>query len=102
MPTKEIREGETYIAFAKVYVSGFGTSPFGVEWMRWEPDSTFHPLVRTVPHLAFAVDDLDRELETRNLHVVVPPNPPSQGLRVAMIEWDGAPVELMEFEGGHV
>ncbi len=29
--------------------------------------------------------------------MLTPPNPPSEGVRVAMVEIDGAPVELMEF-----
>ena len=97
VPTTEVKEEEKYIELAKVYVSGFSSSPFGVEWMRWEPDSRFHPLVKTVPHLAFVVDDLESELENRGFNVIVPPNSPSEGVRVAMIEFGGAPVELMEF-----
>jgi len=98
IPTTEAKENEKYIAFAKVYVSGFSTSPFGVEWMRWEADSEYAPLIKTVPHLAFVVEDLDLELSRRGFKVIVPPNPPSEGLRVAMIELDGVPIELMEFE----
>ena len=98
IPATQAREDETYIASAKVHASGFAASPFGVEWMRWEPDSAFHPLVKTVPHLAFVVEGLDSELEKRGFPVIVPPNPPSEHVRVAMIEWNGAPVELMEFK----
>jgi hypothetical protein len=29
----------------KCYVSGFSTSPFGIEWMRFEADSPIHPLI---------------------------------------------------------
>ncbi len=97
VPTNEIKENEKYIEFAKVYVSGFSSSPFGVEWMRWKPDSDFHPLVKTVPHLAFVVDGLDLELEKRRLNVIVPPNSPFDSFRAAMIEFNGAPIELMEF-----
>ena len=97
IPTKEKMVDEKYLSHFKLYVSGFPANPFGVEWMRWEPDSAFHPLVKTAPHLAFVVDDLDSELEQRGFHVIVPPNPPSEGVRVAMIEMDGAPIELMQF-----
>ena len=99
VPTNEIKENEKYIASAKVYVSGFSASPFGVEWMRWEADSDFHTLVKTVPHLAFVVDDLELELERRGFNVIVPVNPPSEGILVAIIELDGIPIELMEFTG---
>jgi hypothetical protein len=82
----------------KCYVSGFSTSPFGIEWMRFEEDSPIHKLIQTVPHLAFEVKDLDYELATRSFNVITEPNPPSEGVRVAMIEHNGAPIELIEFE----
>jgi hypothetical protein len=52
-------------------------------------------IVRTIPHLAFAVDDLDEALKGRQ--VLIAPNVPSPGVRVAFILDDGAPVELLEF-----
>jgi len=97
IPTTEKRPGETYLPQFKMYVSGFGASPFGAEWMRFEPGSPVSELIRTVPHLAFEVADLDFELATRVLKIITPPNPPSEGVRVAMIEHNGAPVELIEF-----
>jgi hypothetical protein len=98
VPTKEKMPGERYLPQFKFYVSGFPTSPFGVEWMRFEADSPISKLVQTVPHLAFEVEDLDYELANRNFNVITEPNPPSEGIRVAMIEHNGAPIELIEFK----
>ena len=97
IPTTKKMPGERYIPGMKFYVSGFETSPFGVEWMRFEADSPVDPLIKSLPHLAFEVDDLDHELSVRNLKVLTPPNEPSEGVRVAMVEHNGAPVELIEF-----
>jgi hypothetical protein len=97
VPTDEVRPDEHHIAHLGFSVSGFSTSPFGVEWMRFDDDSEMHPLIRTMPHLAFVVGDLDHEILRRELTVLTPPNSPSGGLRVAMVEHDGAPIELMEF-----
>jgi hypothetical protein len=97
IPTGKIMPDERYLPQFKMYVSGFTTSPFGIEWMRFEEDSPVNMLIRTVPHIAFVVKDLDFELANRDLKVITAPNPPSDGLRVAMIEHNGAPVELMEF-----
>ena len=97
IPTKEKRENETYIPFFKFYVSGFPTSPFGIEWMRFDEDSPIHPLIQTVPHLAFIIKNLDDELANHNFNIIIEPNSPSNGVRVAMIEHNGAPIELMEF-----
>jgi len=97
IPTSKVMPGERYIPQFKFYVSGFETSPFGIEWMRFEKDSSIHPLIQTVPHLAFEVDDLDYELANRNLKLLSTPNSPSKGVKVAMIEYNGAPVELIQF-----
>jgi hypothetical protein len=98
VPTNDKKENEQYVSFAKVYTAGFSTSPFGVEWMRWEDDSPQPEIIKKLPHLAFVVENLDWELSHRNLKVITPPNPPSAGIRVAMIEMDGISIELMEFE----
>ena len=90
---------ESYIPHLKIYASGFSTSPFGIEWMQFYEDCNIHPLIQKIPHLAFVVKDLDYELANRNFHILSKPNSSSGGLRVAMIEHNGAPVELMEFEG---
>ena len=95
IPTDQPRAGERYLEHLGMYVSGFETSPYGIEWMRFEPGSPVSELVRTVPHIAFEVDDLDAEIEGKELLGEV--SEPSEGVRVAMIVDDGAPVELLEF-----
>lgn len=97
IPTTEKKEDETYLPQFKLYVSGFSKSPYGVEWMRYEEGSPIHPLVQTVPHIAFEVEDLDYELAKHKFNVIAPSDPPSEGVRVAMIEHNGAPIELIEF-----
>lgn len=97
IPTDKPRAGERYLERFKMYVSGFASSPFGIEWMRFEPDSPVPALVRSVTHVAFEVDDLDAALAGRDL--LSPPASPSAGVRAVMIVDDGAPVELIEFRG---
>ncbi len=94
VPTTTPHPGEVHLEALGMHVSGFPTSPYGVEWMRFDPKSPVHELIRTVPHVAFVVDDLDAALEGKD--VLSPPSEPSAGIRVAMIVHDGAPVELME------
>lgn len=98
VPTEKEMPGEKYLPQFKFYVSGFSTSPFGIEWMRFEFDSPIHELIKTVPHLAFEVDNLDEELLKHDFKLLTAPNPPAEGIRVAMIEHNGAPIELIEFE----
>jgi hypothetical protein len=96
IPTESIREGETYIEDLKVYVSGYDSSPYGVEWMRFEPDSPLPELVKTVPHVAFEVDDLDDEITGKE--ILIEPNKPSKGVTVAFIIDNGAPIEFLQFK----
>jgi hypothetical protein len=96
IPTDEQREGEKHIPQYGMHVSGFDTSPFGIEWMRFDHDSTVDPVIQRVPHVAFVVDDLDSEIEGRELIGGV--SSPMEGIRVAMFLDDGIPVELLEFE----
>jgi len=95
IPTDVPRDGEEYIAQYGMYVSGFSSSPYGIEWMRFEPWSPLPELIRTVPHVAFEVDDLDAALQGQE--IIFPPGSPSEGVRAAMIVHNGAPVELITF-----
>jgi hypothetical protein len=96
IPTDRELPGEDYIAGFKLYASGYEESPYGVEWMRFDPDCPLPELVKTVPHVAFVVDDLQAALEGRE--ILIPPNRPTTGLTVAFIVHNGAPVELMRFD----
>ena len=94
IPTTEPHPGERYVAHLKVHLSGYETSPYGIEWMRFDLDCPVPELVRRVPHVAFEVDDLEAELAGKQ--VLIEPNSPSEGVRVAFIVDDGAPVEFLE------
>ena len=95
IPTNVPRANETYLARFGLYVSGFPTSLYGIEWMRFDESSPLHPLIKSLPHVAFEVDDLDSALIGQD--VISPPSSPSDGVRAAMIVVDGAPVELISF-----
>ena len=62
--------------------------------MRFEPAAAIPELVRHVPPVAFEVSDFDAELAGRE--VLIAPNNPSDGVRVAFIVENGAPIELLE------
>jgi hypothetical protein len=97
IPTQVPRMNETYLKELKMFISGFETSRYGVEWLRFEPDAPFPELVKSVPHVAFVVDDLKAALD--NKEILIPPNRPSPGVTVAFIVENGAPIEFLQFDG---
>jgi len=97
IPTDVPREGERYLEEFKMYVAGYEASPYGIEWMRFEPDCPLPQLVRTVPHVAFEVDSLAKAIAGKE--VLIEPNSPSEGVLVAFIVDNGAPIELLQFRG---
>jgi hypothetical protein len=95
IPTQVERADEIHVPRLHIHVAGFETSPCGVQWMRFDPDAPYPEAVKTLPHVAFEVDDLEKALVGQE--ILVAPNSPSAGVKVAMILDHGAPIELMEF-----
>ncbi len=98
IPTAESFDGEMPLPHLNVTVSDHLNNPFGIQWQRYWDDAPYPDLVKTVPHVAFEVDDLREALEGH--HVIIEPNSPSAGVMVAFIEVNGAPVELMQIDHG--
>ncbi|MDR2919955.1 MAG: hypothetical protein LBV72_11400 [Tannerella sp.] len=98
IPTDKVMLNERYLPHLKFYVSGFETSPFGIEWMRFDKDCPISDITKSVPHIAFEVDDIDKEFARHNFEIISEPSIPSDGVRAAMILHNGAPVELIEFK----
>ncbi len=94
IPTARSMPGEKYLTEYKLYHCGFEESAFGIEWMRYEADCPLPEIVKTIPHVAFEVEDLAEAI--RDKHVIIAPNSPSEGNLVAFIEENGAPVELIQ------
>lgn len=100
IPTKEKKLNERYLNKYKFYVSGFETSDYGIEWMRFEEDSPISDLIKTIPHIAFEVDDLNAAIEGKELIGEI--SNPSKGVKTAMIIENGAPVEFLEFSNTEI
>ena len=99
IPTQTPRTGEQHLPELKIHVSGFETSPYGIQWMRLDPDAPYPEIVKTVPHVAFEVDNLEAALAGKQ--ILLPPSSPSAGVTAAMILDNGAPVELLEFSAAN-
>ena len=95
IPTTARFDGEIDLPDLKMTVSDHENNPFGIQWQRYWDKAPYPDLVKTVPHVAFEVDDLIAAINGRK--VLIQPNSPSKGLIVAFIEVNGAPVELMQY-----
>ncbi|MDD3190802.1 MAG: hypothetical protein PHI66_03885 [Candidatus Pacebacteria bacterium] len=96
IPTKTPIKGEKYLADYKIYHYGYEDSEFGIEWMRYEDNCDMPEIVKTLPHIAFEVDDLYEAIKGKK--IIIEPNSPSEGNFVAFIEEDGAPIELIQIK----
>ena len=97
--TDETKDGESFVAATRVWVTSPRARGLNVEWLRFEPDTPVTGLLRTAPHVAYRVDDLGAAIEG---HIVLaePFDPTGRGdgfLRVAFVEVDGAVIELMQY-----
>ena len=95
IPTKVKLPGERFLPQYKVYTYGYEESAYKIEWMRYEPECTLPEIVKNLPHVAFEVDDLEEAIKGQK--IIIEPNSPSEGVMVAFIEDNGAPIELMQF-----
>jgi hypothetical protein len=62
-------QNERYLPHLKFYVSGFNTSPLGIEWMRFD------------------------KFARHNFEIISEPDIPSDGVRAAMILHNGDPIK---------
>jgi len=99
IPTTARFEGEIDLPHLKITVSDHTSNPFGIQWQRYWDDAPYPDLVKSVPHVAFEVDDLEAAVEGQT--VIIPPNSPSAGVTVAFIAVQGAPVELLQCDRSH-
>ncbi len=94
IPTKKRLKDEVYLKEYKLYHSGFEDSEFGIEWMRYEEDCPLPEKIKTVPHIAFEVENVYEAIKGKK--VLINPNSPSEGVVVAFIEENGVPIEFIE------
>ena len=96
IPTDKKLKDEIHLPHLKMYVSGYEKNFYGIEWNRYEQDAPYPEIVKTIPHVAFEVDNLVEAIKGKK--VIIPPNSPSPGILVALIEEYGAPIEFLQFD----
>ncbi len=88
---------ERYVQKTKVWVTDPHQHPFRVEWLRYEPDSPVPDVLKNATHVAWRVDDIQKEAE--GLEVLIPPFASVAGHVVGFFRTaEGIIVEMMEYE----
>ena len=94
VPTPERRDGMRFLESTRCWLTSPAAHPFRVEWLWFEPESPAPELVRTLPHVAYRVENLEDAMEGHR--VVAEPFDVFGEVRVSFIEVDGAPVEFVQ------
>ena len=94
VPTTQEKNWSGHIAELGVHVTDPTADPFGIEWLKFDPNSPMDKAIQTKPHGAFQVDDLDAAVKGQK--ILLAPMSPMSGLRIAFIEHEGAVIELCQ------
>ena len=94
IPTEKPQANESHLADAGVFITDAAASPNKIEWLRFEAGSPMPDMLKTIPHIAYEVDDLAAEM--KGAEVLLEPFTPMEGVTVAFIIEEGAPIELMQ------
>lgn len=96
IPTNKRLPEEDYNETYKMYASGYFQSSYGVEWLNFDIDCPLPELVKSIPHVAFVVSDIEAVIADKE--VIIEPNNPAEGITVAFIVENGAPIEFLQFD----
>ncbi|WP_366184013.1 hypothetical protein [Flavobacterium ovatum] len=94
IPTTEEKNWDGFYEPGKIHFTDFSKDEYGVEWVKFDADSPMPEMMRTIPHVAYLVDNMEEALEGKE--ILVETFSPADGVRVAFIVHNGSPVEFME------
>lgn len=87
------KEEGTFSEKAGMYTAD-NPGKFRVQWHRFTDDSPLHVLMKTMPHVAFKVDNLEEAV--RGEEILLGPYEPIDDYFVAVINDAGVPIELIQ------
>jgi catechol 2,3-dioxygenase-like lactoylglutathione lyase family enzyme len=94
IPVADKRDGMRYLESKRLWLTSPSDHPFRVEFLWYEDESPEVELVRTTPHVAYRVDDLEAAMD--GFPVLAGPFDVFGDVRVSFIDVDGAPVEFVQ------
>ncbi|WP_163333651.1 hypothetical protein [Enterobacter bugandensis] len=94
IPTHEKHSDERYSEVYKFSTRDDDCSLIRVQWHRFDVDSPLHELIRSQPHIAFKVSDLEKAIVDED--VILGPYEPIPGFKVAVIKNGNISIELIQ------
>jgi hypothetical protein len=94
--TSDPKPGESWVEATRVWVTSPRAHPYNIEWLRFEPDTPVTGPLRTEPHIAYRVDDVQAAVEGHE--VLLEPFDVGGGfVTVAFVDVGGALIEFMQY-----
>ena len=94
--TSEKKPGERWVEATRVWVTSPRDHPYNIEFLRFESDSPVTGPIRTGPHVAYRVTNVERAIQGHQ--VLLAPFDVGNGfMTVAFVVVDGAVVEFMQY-----
>jgi len=94
IPATEDKKWDGFYEPGKIHYTEFTNDEFGIEWIKCDEDSPMPKMFQNMPHVAYQVDNIEEALKDKE--VIVDIFSPGEGVKVAFINHNGAPVEFME------
>lgn len=95
IPTTKKLKNEEYMPEFDIYRSGYEENEFNIEWMRYGKKCKLPEIVKKLPHVCFEVNDVYEAIKGHE--VIIQPNSPMEGIIVAFVLVNDAPIEFIQF-----
>ncbi len=96
IPTTEKLPDMDYNERLKLHTKGYFDSPYAVEWMYFDELNELPGIIKSIPHVAYVVDNLEEALIGKI--VILEPESPTEGVTVAFFLEDHNLIELLQFD----
>ena len=94
IPTNEERNLDGFYETGRIRYTEFDKDQYQIEWVKFDNNSPMPEMMRTLPHVAYLVDEMEQAL--KGCEILEETFSPAEGVRVAFIVHKGSPVEFME------
>jgi hypothetical protein len=94
--TDEEQPGESWVEATRVWVTNPRAHPYHIEFLRFAPDTPVTGPLRTEPHVAYRVDDVERAIQGHDV-LLEPFSVGDDFATVAFVKVEGAMVEFMQY-----